>query len=148
MSMKSSKKARPRARAAAARRQSRQRPGAEKRHITDASAFKWLFHRGPDAQWRWKKTDAVHGVIAESDAAFARYPDCMSDAERHGYRQWLAPRKLKPLSFMHVRELEDAKPKRPQLKTPIGRAKQGAVRTRKRAVGSTNVVALRTHRIP
>ena len=148
MSIKSRKKARPRARAAVEPRQGRQRASAEKRRITDASTFKWLFHRGPDVLWRWKKCDSTHRVIGESDAAFASYPDCVSDAERHGYRQWLAPRKLKALSFTHVRDLEDARPKRPQIKTPIGRPKQRSVRAPKRAVGSTNVVALRTHRIP
>jgi hypothetical protein len=141
-------KARPRARAAVERPQSRSRAAAAKRRVTNVSAFKWLFHRGPDARWRWKKTDPMHRVIAESTSAFASYSDCVSDAERKGYRQWLAPRKLKALSFTHVRELEDAKPKRPPAKTPLLQAERGRVRTAKRAVRSAEVVALRTHRIP
>lgn len=40
--------------------------------------------------------------MAESADSFSSYCDCVTNAKSHGYTQWLAPAKLKPLSFSHV----------------------------------------------
>ena len=68
----------------------------------DENATKWLFHRGPDGQWRWRKTSVAQRVVAESARSHASYGECVSDAKSHGYSEWLAPAKLRPLSFSHV----------------------------------------------
>jgi hypothetical protein len=69
---------------------------------TDENVVKWIFQRGPDLTWRWRKTSTAQGVMAECTDSFSSYCDCMTDAQSHGYRQWLAPAKLMPLSFSHV----------------------------------------------
>ena len=66
---------------------------------TDENALKWIFHRTPDAQWRWRKTSQAQGVIAESTACYPNYGACVADAEAHGYKKWLVPAQLTPLSF-------------------------------------------------
>src|SRR5207253_5131599 len=72
------------------------------RKTTDENAIKWVFHRGTDSRWSWRKTSIDQAVIASSARSHATYCDCVSDAKAHGYREWLAPAKLRPLSFSHV----------------------------------------------
>src|SRR3954468_15400301 len=69
------------------------------REHTDENAVRWAFHRGADSHWRWHKTSRAQGVIASSAQSHASYADCVGDAKSHGYREWLAPAKLTPLSF-------------------------------------------------
>jgi hypothetical protein len=72
------------------------------RGSSDETAVKWVFHRGPDLRWRWQKTSMSMGVLAQSSASYASYCDCLSGAKSQGYKEWLPPAKLTPLSFSHV----------------------------------------------
>jgi hypothetical protein len=72
------------------------------RRNTDETSLKWLFRRGPDGLWTWRKTSVADGVIAESTQSQKNYRDCIVDAKAHGYREWDAPSRLTPLSFSHV----------------------------------------------
>lgn len=113
----------------------------------DANAIKWLFHRGPDGQWRWRKTSVAQGVIAESARSHASYGDCVSDAKSKGYKEWLAPAKLMPLSFSHVPRPSQ---KKQQKRTPASQhaaatSTRDSKDTKRSIAASSNVVALRGH---
>ena len=72
---------------------------------TDENTLKWIFHRAPDAQWRWRKTSEAEGLIAESKVCYPDYDTCVADAEAHGYKKWLIAGQLTALSFAHgIRE--------------------------------------------
>jgi hypothetical protein len=114
---------------------------------TDENAIKWLFHRRPDGQWRWQKTSVAQGVIAESARSHASYCDCVSDAKAKGYKEWLAPVRLTPLSFSHVpRSSQNKQQKRApasqQSVTASPRDSKDAERT---TPASSKVVPLRGH---
>src|SRR5256885_7831256 len=68
---------------------------------TDENSIKWLFHRGTDLQWRWEKASGARGVIATSQTVFATFFECVSNARSAGYKEWIAPARLTPLSFSH-----------------------------------------------
>jgi hypothetical protein len=121
------------------------------REQTDEDAVTWAFHRGADSRWRWRKTSRARGVIANSAHSHASYADCVGDAKSHGYREWLAPAKLKPLSFSHVPGLLHAlaEKRKPASHKNAGAAKQdrsgATIESDRTAAESTNVVVLRRH---
>lgn len=100
---------------------------------TDETAVRWLFHRGPDSMWRWRKSAPARGVIAEGAHPFSSYERCVTDAKAHGYKQWAAPRKLKPISFSHVPRTQPQLGTNPQ---EPGRASKSGLEGSPRGSGS------------
>jgi hypothetical protein len=118
------------------------------RGSSDETAVKWVFHRGPDLRWRWQKTSVSKGVLAQSNLSYGSYCDCLSGAKSQGYKEWLPPAKLTPLSFSHVPGLFQKPGKKsafaaPELET-VGEdsTRRSDMSTTNRGVDST-VVSLR-----
>jgi hypothetical protein len=115
---------------------------------SDEAAIKWLFHRATDGRWRWQKTSIAQGVIAESARSHASYCDCVSEAKLKGYKEWLAPAKLMPLSFSHVplssakKQQKDTAPSRQSASA----SKPDSTDAERSTPANSNVVALRGQR--
>jgi hypothetical protein len=113
---------------------------------SDENATKWLFHRDQDGQWRWRKTCVPQGVIAESARSHASYGECVNDAKSKGYNEWLAPAKLRPLSFSHVPRSSQNKQQKRAPASPQPTASAHDSKDSERNVPlSSKVVALRGH---
>jgi hypothetical protein len=63
-------------------------------------AVTWRFHRAANQAWRWEKTVARYGFAQHSSRTFARYQDCVRDAQSAGYRPMKAASNLVPLSLV------------------------------------------------
>jgi hypothetical protein len=63
-------------------------------------AVTWRFHRAANQAWRWEKTAAYYGFARHSSRTFARYEDCVRDAQSAGYKPMKAASNLVPLSLV------------------------------------------------
>ncbi|MGZ5093504.1 MAG: hypothetical protein ACXWCY_00950 [Burkholderiales bacterium] len=63
----------------------------------DGGAVSWRFHRNADRQWRWERIPAAEGVTRQSSSGFARYEECVRNAEAAGYKRMAAAPNLVPL---------------------------------------------------
>jgi hypothetical protein len=50
---------------------------------------KWKFATRGDGEWRWTATEVDGAEAAASASAFASVEDCMADAARHGYANYV-----------------------------------------------------------
>jgi hypothetical protein len=113
---------------------------------SDENAIKWLFHRATDGRWRWQKTSVAQGVIAESARSHASYGDCVSDAKSKGYKEWLAPAKLMPLSFSHVPRASAKKQQKHAPRSRQAASARDSTDAERSTPATSNVVALRGQR--
>jgi hypothetical protein len=50
---------------------------------------KWRFVTRGDGEWRWSAAEPDGAEAAASEAAFASVEDCMADAARHGFGNYI-----------------------------------------------------------
>lgn len=50
---------------------------------------KWRFVTKGDGEWRWSAARVDGAEAAASEAAFACVEDCLADAARHGYANYV-----------------------------------------------------------
>ena len=50
---------------------------------------KWKFATRGDGEWRWTAVEVGGAEAAASESAFASVEDCMADAARHGYANYV-----------------------------------------------------------
>ena len=45
----------------------------------------WRFYVDPDRRWRWQRLSPDRSLVAESQAAYKEYENCVTNARDEGY---------------------------------------------------------------
>ena len=74
-------------------------------HVSDGRGNRdgvvtWRFHRDANREWRWERTAAGERVARKASGPFARYEQCVMNAQSMGYKPMAAVSNLVPLSLV------------------------------------------------
>lgn len=51
------------------------------------NAGTWEFYEDSAKEWRWRHTAANGNIIGAASEGYTKKPDCVANAERHGYAE-------------------------------------------------------------